>query len=723
MAEGGSGGGGGVTGSEVIGAAGGVAGLIPALFGRGQNKRVATGFYGQPGYDKNASYYGGSANGLRNYTNSLGVQAGAADARNAFQADYGRANSWERNGVQDRGAQLELAAAQRARALGQVPSIAQMQADREMKQAQAAQGAQQASARGAAGLALAGQVAAGNTANAQSSIAGQAQVNAANERMAAEGAAQNAYTNIRTGDINAQTQAANQAQFQTSMQQANRDANDNRAMGYAQLSGRANEAELGARTQNQATLGGAYNAANVANQQTGNQNAGSKGIIQTLGDFFSSDERAKLPAIIPGLGGRQLRPDEAQPMMGAGSGGAVPSYEVLSNGGEDVAASGKAMSDFATKYVNNPVAQPAMYSDERAKLPLFARGINPRGVAAPPPPVAPRASFDPVRGWTFPAPEAATSSAPTDDGGDDIMRQVDERRAKDAKNAKDPAVGLERISEDRKFIRGGRMPSDDNARTDEEKGLAPGTTDFESTKDKEDPGPGKRPWWTAISAASKSLNDAQFGNRPTMVSDARAKEAAFESGKKEGRAEVVDDVLAPLSGDEPSFVANKSAPVRAAYANFMPPTGKVISAASDIRDAVKSNRPEQQAALDESRRAWFGEGGFEEPNDGGDPVASANRAMAGSAYTYKPGLTPPEQKPGEPNFGPMAQNMEKNPITATVVKTDPTTGLKVLDKDKMLKVTASGLADLQQQQDQTDRKLALLANAGRATKLAFGGRR
>jgi hypothetical protein len=795
MAEGG----GGPSGADIVGVASGVAGLIPAFIGRGQNQRLAQGFYGQPGYDKNAAFFGGQKGGLQAYTTQQQAGADAADARNAYLANYGRANVWDQAQAQARQGQQTLAQAQMARALGQTPSIAQMQADRQMQQAVAAQGAQQASARGAAGLALAGQVAAGNTANAQSSISGQAQVNAANERMAAEGAAQNAFGNIRTGDANAQATATQQAQFQAQQQQENRNANDQRAMQQQQYGLQARLGELNARTSNQGTLAGSNTTAQAVNQRSADQNAGSKGLIQTIGDFFS-DERTKTPLLL--MGGAPRRPDEAMPLMGAGSGAAAPSYEVLSGGGEDVAASGKAMSDFATKYGRDPVAEPTMYSDERAKRPLLARGrsydtplspaeeadfqewkkkyaprdsgadydlrgafragLTPDGKTGhwedtfkkpnhptfsnqsqyaddepakagawdgekyiPPSklgmsrggrgprgegvgdPDAPRVTFDPVRGWTREGDErpdpAVLQSAMQEQNARDIEDasindQVEARRAQDARERTDPAVGLDRIARDRGMIRT-PAPVDANAIADQEQGVAPGTNDFNATQPKADPGPGKRPWWMALGDASKTLNDAQFGTVPRgMVSDARAKEEAFNKGKSEGRSEVLDDVLAPFSGDEPSFVANKSTPVRAAYANFTPPTGKVINAVSDLRDAAKSNRPEQQAALDESRRAWFGRDSFEEPADG-NPVADANRAMEGSAYAYKPAFTPPDQKPGEPNFGPMAQNMEKNPITATAVKTDPATGLKTIDRDKALKVTMAGLADLQRQND------------------------
>jgi hypothetical protein len=80
-------------------------------------------------------------------------------------------------------------------------------------------------------------------------------------------------------------------------------------------------------------------------------------------------------------------------------------------------------------------------------------------------------------------------------------------------------------------------------------------------------------------------------------------------------------------------------------------------------------------------------------------MADARRAMAPSAYQYKEGFRPPEQKPGEVNVGPLAQNMAKNPVTATAVRKDPATGMYTIDRDKALKVVMGSLADLQSDLD------------------------
>ncbi len=81
------------------------------------------------------------------------------------------------------------------------------------------------------------------------------------------------------------------------------------------------------------------------------------------------------------------------------------------------------------------------------------------------------------------------------------------------------------------------------------------------------------------------------------------------------------------------------------------------------------------------------------------PMAAANRSMAPSIYEYKAEFTPPEQKPGEKNVGPMANKMKANPIAATAIVLNPETGLLAIDKTKGLKLVMGGLADLQRQVD------------------------
>ncbi len=138
-----------------------------------------------------------------------------------------------------RGSQLGIAGLMEQRARGLVPSIAQMQADRQMQQAAAEQSSAAASARGPAGLALAQQGAAANTAAMQSNISGQAQVNAAIERERAEQAAFGAFSGVRGQDSDA-------AQKQAALNAAQRAANDQYSMGLYGHGVDVNKAQLGA---------------------------------------------------------------------------------------------------------------------------------------------------------------------------------------------------------------------------------------------------------------------------------------------------------------------------------------------------------------------------------------------------------------------------------------------------------------------------------------------
>lgn len=69
-------------------------------------------------------------------------------------------------------------------------------------------------------------------------------------------------------------------------------------------------------------------------------------------------------------------------------------------------------------------------------------------------------------------------------------------------------------------------------------------------------------------------------------------------------------------------------------------------------------------------------------------------ALESKPYTYKDEFLPGEQDQGEVNYGPMAQQMEKNPITATAVKKDPRTGMRMVDMMKLTKVHSGLIADL-----------------------------
>jgi hypothetical protein len=362
---------------------------ISKFFGT-TNESTATPFTANPHFDSFASQFGNY--GAENYKEGREQQARQIDARQATLANYGQANQDRQMALQAREGQLQAGGLMMARATGQTPSIAGMQAQQDMQRAVAGQASMAASARGPAGLALAQQGAANNVANAQAGISGQAQINAANERLAAEQAAFGAMSGMRGQDYQGQGQSAQQAQFQAGMQAQNRAMNDARAMGYAQMGHQALGQEQQGRVQMQGIVAGNQQGTDAINAQVGAQNAGvngqylmgtvkaGQGVVAGLGNL--SDARAKLGAqpiggglmlsdVTSKVGLAQLGgPHQANAPM---SGPAAASFDRLdASGGMDVLGSLKAHSDYATRFQGDPsggmMGSGLMLSDDRAKV-------------------------------------------------------------------------------------------------------------------------------------------------------------------------------------------------------------------------------------------------------------------------------------------------------------------------------------------------------------------
>lgn len=244
----------------------GIGDWVTAAVGSKNKAKVAA-----PQVDPNAYEYGGAKGGADEAAARYRYEAEQSQGRQGEQINYGQAN-WDRRLAQGaRQQQGQMANMMEARARGQVPSIAQMQADRQMGQAASSQASMQASARGAGGMALAQQNAANNVASMQGNISGQAQVNAANERMQAEQAALGAYSTMRGQDLNSQQQTAGQAQAQAGINAAQRQANDAHSMGLTQAEMGVRSTQLGAQQNQQAqksanALGAAGINAGVAGQ-------------------------------------------------------------------------------------------------------------------------------------------------------------------------------------------------------------------------------------------------------------------------------------------------------------------------------------------------------------------------------------------------------------------------------------------------------------------------
>lgn len=120
-------------------------------------------------------------------------------------------------------------------------------------------------------------------------------------------------------------------------------------------------------------------------------------------------------------------------------------------------------------------------------------------------------------------------------------------------------------------------------------------------------------------------------------------------------------------------------------------------------DAADRPKPEPTRKVDGQPGLVARSGGAAGRIGSSAALASARRAMAPSAYTYKDEFRPPEQKPGEVNIGPMAQSMAADPVARTAVKQDPQSGMLAIDRDKALKLVMGSLADLQSEMDRRRR--------------------
>ncbi len=226
-----------------------------------------------PEVNSNAYQYGGRPGGADDAANRYQQAGQVAQGRQAAQAGYGNANEDRANQLMARQGQAQIAQSQLARAMGRTPSIAGMQAQQDMQRAQAAQMAAAASARGPAALALAQQQAANNTANAFGQISGQARVNAAQERLAAEQAAGGQFANMRGGDLASQGQSAQQDQFNAGLQMQQRGLNDAYQLQMAQNEMGVRNAQLTAGMNQQAQQSANALGAAGINAGVGGQNA------------------------------------------------------------------------------------------------------------------------------------------------------------------------------------------------------------------------------------------------------------------------------------------------------------------------------------------------------------------------------------------------------------------------------------------------------------------
>jgi hypothetical protein len=197
-----------------------------------------------------------------------------------------------------------------------------------------------------------------------------------------------------------------------------------------------------------------------------------------------------------------------------------------------------------------------------------------------------------------------------------------------------------------------------------------------------------------------------FGNIATRIarSDEKAKnvidldETSMRDGSSDPRTNSFDKTF------RRDTKADQRAVKKRVQDNAAKEADKMIASMQAGMDKGPSARSEdlQDDAPDLSKAADRAKGAGAIPDAA---MYSAMKSMRPSLYSYKPPFTPPEQKVGEVQAGPMANPMAKDPVAGTAIEREPSTGLLAIDKDKALKLTMGSLAVLAEDLEAMKRKL------------------
>jgi hypothetical protein len=251
----------------------------------------------------------------------------------------------------------------------------------------------------------------------------------------------------------------------------------------------------------------------------------------------------------------------------------------------------------------------------------------------------------------------------------------------------------------------------------------------------------------AQDAAANAIHDAQRG-KPDPTARRDVEDAAIDVGYAAAAGPVFGNIATRIARsderaknvidlDEPEIDLDKPEPGSSASSmrdgssdprtNSFDKTFRRDTKADQkrVKKGVEDKAGKDADAMMASMRASMGQGPTARSEDlqddapdlreaakaGGDAgripehaMFKAMKAMEPSLYSYKPEFRPPEQAPGEVQAGPMANNMERDPIAGTAITRDPGTGLLAIDKDKALKLTMGSLAVLADDVESLKRK-------------------
>jgi hypothetical protein len=204
--------------------------------------------------DPNTGEYGGRAGLADEYANRY--SGTSQDFLKSAGDFYGQGAEDRRYAYQARGDQNAVLQMQLDRARGNAPSVADMQAQRDMQRVMAGQQSLGASARGPGALALAQTNAAAGAAAGQANVSGQAQLNSIQERERAEQAAAQTAGQMRGQDLTGQ-----QLSYGAAGQQ------NQASLGFAGLANSVRQSQQQGGVDRAALQTGQYNAAQARNAQ------------------------------------------------------------------------------------------------------------------------------------------------------------------------------------------------------------------------------------------------------------------------------------------------------------------------------------------------------------------------------------------------------------------------------------------------------------------------
>lgn len=256
------------------------------------------------GYDANAYNYSNAGMSAYERQKMYDAQAEAAQKREAAQANYGAAQGVLSQGGGD---QAEAIAMHREAALGGAPSVAQKQLQMGQDAAMRSQESMRASARGAAGVAMADYGAAANIAMAQQQTNAQSGLLRAQEMAQARDALSGAASAARAQNLQQGATMGGWEQYNAGLQMQQREANDRRdaamraaaegvSTQQAQMQMANQQALQRAYEEQQAREAAARAGNNAANAQTvGMVVGGLSGAANAMGSAYSGGGPTKVP--------------------------------------------------------------------------------------------------------------------------------------------------------------------------------------------------------------------------------------------------------------------------------------------------------------------------------------------------------------------------------------------------------------------------------------------